>query len=199
MVLPNELSPPLLLESPMKRVLLSVCLSLVATAALMPSLGYSAVGAERDNVFFQNVEGNWTGPGEIVAGKYKGTKFVCNFTGAAKSGKAGMSLDGDCRVGLFTQKMNASFEHNGRDYKGKFMDGAAGKGLDIISGNVDGNKVILAVNRAQLDGVMQARIPNEDTMNVTVSVKVDKKLVPVIGVNLKRVDATAVGSIEPSR
>lgn len=198
MVLPSSLSP-LLLESPMKRVLLSVCLSLAATAALMPSLGHSAVGAERDNAFFKNVAGAWTGPGEIVAGKYKGTKFVCNFTGAAKKGKAGMSLDGDCRVGLFTQKMSASFQHNGRDYKGKFMDGAAGKGLDIISGNVvDGNKVILAVNRAQLDGVMQARIPNDNTMNVTISVKVDKKLVPVIGVNLKRVDDTAVGSIAPN-
>ena len=108
-----------------------------------------------------------------------------------------MSLDGDCWVGVFTQKMSASFEHNGRDYKGKFMDGAAGKGLDIISGNVvNGEKVILAVNRAQLNGVMQARIPNNNTMNVTVSVRVDKKLVPVIGVNLKRVDDTKVGSID---
>ena len=180
----------------MKRVLSSVCLSFIATAAMVPSLGHSAVGAERDNVFFQNVAGSWTGPGEIVAGKYKGTKFVCTFTGSVKSKKAGMALDGDCRVGVFTQKMSASFEHNGRDYKGKFMDGAAGKGLDIISGNVvDNRKVILAVNRAQLDGVMQARIPDDNTMNVTVSVKVDKKLVPVIGVNLKRVDNTAVGAI----
>jgi hypothetical protein len=77
------------------------------------------------------------------------------------------------------------------------MDGAAGKGLDIVSGNVvDEKKVILAVNRAQLDGVMQARIPDDNTMNVTVSVKVDKKLVPVIGVNLRRVDGATVGSID---
>lgn len=180
----------------MKRVLSSVCLSFIAAAALTPWSGHAAFGAERDNAFFQNVAGSWTGPGEIVAGKYKGTKFVCTFTGSAKRSKAGMSLDGDCRVGVFTQKMSASFEHNGRDYKGKFMDGAAGKGLDIISGNVvDGKKVILAVNRAQLDGVMQARIPDENTMNVTISVKVEKKLVPVIGVNLKRVDAAAVGAI----
>jgi hypothetical protein len=33
-------------------------------------------------------------------------------------------------------------------------------------------------------------------MNVTVSVKVDKKLVPVIGVNLRRVDGATVGSID---
>lgn len=177
----------------MKRVLSSACLALVAAAALSSPV----VAGDLDGAFFRNVSGAWTGPGEIVAGKYKGTKFVCNFTGAAtKSGKAGMSLDGDCRVGVFTQKLSASFQHNGRDYKGKFMDGAAGKGLDIISGNVvDDRKVILAVNRAQLDGVMQARIPDDNTMNVTVSVKVDKKLVPVIGVNLKRIDGTKVGSI----
>jgi hypothetical protein len=32
-------------------------------------------------------------------------------------------------------------------------------------------------------------------MNVTVSVRVDKELVPVIGMNLKRIDNIAVGSI----
>lgn len=172
----------------MKRVLKSALLSLAITAAVTPTTGYSAVGADRDAVFFNTVAGNWSGPGEIIAGKYKGTKFVCTFTGESKSGTTGMSLDGNCRVGVFTQRMSASFQHNGRDYRGKFMDGAAGKGLDIISGNVvDGEKVILAVNRAQLDGVMQARLPDENSMKVTVSVKVENKLVPVIGVNLKRV------------
>jgi hypothetical protein len=76
------------------------------------------------------------------------------------------------------------------------MDGAAGKGLDIVSGNVvDGGKVVLAINRNQLKGVMQARVSHDNTMNVTVSVRVEKELVPVIGMSLKRVDATAVGSI----
>jgi hypothetical protein len=42
---------------------------------------------------------------------------------------------------------------------------------------------------------MQARVADKNTMNVTVSVRVEKELVPVIGMSLKRVDATAVGSI----
>jgi hypothetical protein len=181
----------------MKRVQSPVLLSLALAGFLAPTLGSSAVGAERDAAFFQNVSGTWAGPGEIVAGKYKGTKFVCNLTGSTNARASGMSLDGDCRVGVFTQKMSASFEHDGRDYKGKFMDGAAGKGLDIVSGNVvDSQKVILSLNRAQLDGVMQARIPNDNQMNVTILVKVEKRLVPVIGVNLKRIDGAAVGSIE---
>ena len=42
---------------------------------------------------------------------------------------------------------------------------------------------------------MQARLPDDNTMNVTVSVRVDKEMVPVIGMNLKRVDGAAVGAI----
>ena len=44
-----------------------------------------------------------------------------------------MSLDGGCRVGLFTQNMSASVEKVKGRYKGLFMDGAAGNGLDITS------------------------------------------------------------------
>ncbi len=182
----------------MKRLFLSACMSLATAVALVPSLGHSAVGAERDGAFFRSVAGSWSGPGEIVAGKYKGTRFVCTFTGEPKSGALGLSLDGDCRVGVFTQKMTASLQHDGSSYRGKFMDGAAGKGLDITAGNVVGDKVVLSVNRAQLNGVMQARVPDANTMKVTVSVRVENKLVPVIGVSLKRVDGMTVSSTDPN-
>ena len=69
------------------------------------------------------------------------------------------------------------------------------EGIDlwVVEG---GRRVIMAINRKQLNGVMQARIADANTMNVTVSVRVDKQLVPVIGMSLKRTDATAVGSID---
>ena len=60
---------------------------------------------------------------------------------------------------------------------------------------VDGRKVVFAINRKQLNGVMQARVPDGNSMIVTVSVRVDKQMVPVIGMNLKRVDASEVGAI----
>ena len=181
----------------MKRVILSAILPVLAASAVTVGLAGSAQAAERDRKFFQSVEGDWSGPGEIVAGKYKGTKFNCTFNGSTPATKLGMTLDGSCRVGVFTQKMSATIEHKGaKGYKGTFMDGATGKGLDIVSGNVvDGGKVVLAINRNQLKGVMQARVADKNTMNVTVSVRVEKELVPVIGMSLKRVDATAVGSI----
>lgn len=179
----------------MKRLFLSA----VLPAMVLSFTGMAHAGADKvgDQKFFKSVEGEWVGPGEIVAGKYKGTKFTCSFTGATPDDKVGMSLDGGCRVGMFTQKMSATIEQKGRSgYRGTFLDGSQGKGLDIISGNVvGGSKVVLALNRNQLNGVMQARVPDENTMHVTVSVRVDKQLVPVIGMKLTRVDGVAVGAI----
>ncbi|PHP66721.1 hypothetical protein CSC94_13030 [Zhengella mangrovi] len=155
-----------------------------------------AVAADRDHEFFRSLSGEWSGPGEIVAGKYKGTKFVCNFTGETPGARVGVTLDGSCRVGIFSQKMQASIEKRGRGYRGKFLDGAKGKGLDVVSGNVDGQRVVLSLVRNKLRGAMLARLASKDAMNVTVSVKVDKKMVPVIGMSLKRVDDRATGSIK---
>jgi hypothetical protein len=164
-------------------------------ACLTPALSEVAVASDGDEVFFRSVRGEWVGPGEIVAGKYKGTKFICTLTGATPDGKVGMSLDGSCRVGVFTQKMSASIERRGRNYRGTFLDGAIGQGLDIVSGNVSGSRVVMGLNRNDLNGAMLANMKGKDTMNVTVSVRVDKQLVPVIGMNLKRVDSTTVGAV----
>jgi hypothetical protein len=185
----------------MKSLILSLVLPFAIAATATTGLAGSAVGAERDRQFFEAIEGQWGGPGEIVAGKYKGTKFTCSFTGSTPDGKLGLTLDGGCRVGVFTQKMTASIEHGGgKGYKGSFMGGSAGAGLDIVSGNVvDARKVVFGINRKQLNGIMQARIPDDNSMIVTVSVRVDKQMVPVIGMSLKRMDATEVGSIAPAR
>jgi len=183
----------------MKRHIPSAVLFGLASIATAAGAAGPAESAERDRMFFQSIEGAWTGPGEIVAGKYKGTKFTCSFSGTTPSKKLGMTLDGGCRVGMFMQKMSASVEQSrSAGYQGKFMDGAAGSGLDIVSGNVvDSRKVVLGINRNQLQGVMQARLPDQNTMAVTVSVRVEGTLVPVIGMSLKRVDPTMVGAVEP--
>lgn len=171
-----------------------------AAAAL--SLGawvHSADAASRDKSFFQSVAGSWQGPGEIVAGKYKGTKFTCNLTGKALDGSnAGVKLDGTCRVGVFQQPMSAEISQSGGSYTGKFLDGAGGKGLDVTSGTVNDGTVVLGLIRQKLNGAMIARVTDNKSMNVTISVKVGEQMVPVIGVTLQRadVDQMAVGSIE---
>ena len=171
----------------------SVAAILATTALALP-----AAAGSRDKAFFQQVAGNWQGSGEIVAGKYKGTKFSCDLTGDTAVAKdAGIQLDGFCRVGVFKQPMSALITKAGATYKGKFLDGANGKGLDITSGQVAGNKVVVGINRQKLNGAMIARLESDNKMNITISVKVENKMVPVIGLSLDRsLDDIAVGSIK---
>ncbi|MDR6758359.1 hypothetical protein J2Y48_003658 [Mycoplana sp. BE70] len=171
----------------------------IAAALLAVSSAASPVqAASSDKAFFDQVTGTWQGPGEIVAGKYKGTKFTCNLSGdSATIDGTGIQLDGHCRVGVFKQPMSALITRAGGTYKGKFLDGAAGKGLDILSGNVSGDKVVVAINRQKLNGALIARLQDDNTMNITISVKVEDKMIPVIGMSLnRRVDTMAVGSIK---
>lgn len=172
-----------------------------AAAAVMVLAGAgltdTVAAASRDRRFFEQVAGVWTGPGEIVAGKYKGTKFSCNLTGLTPEGKkTGIKLDGTCRVGVFSQPMSAEISQVGNSYQGQFLDGADGKGLDIISGVVSEDKVVMGLNRAKLDGAMVARLDDDSAMNITISVKVQDRLVPVIGLRLNRqADAMPVGAV----
>lgn len=176
----------------MYRVLLAAC-------CLSSVIGWNAGAASAsDSAFFQGVAGVWQGPGEIVAGKYAGTKFNCRLTGdPVKSAEAGITMDGTCRVGVFSQKMSATIHKIDGRYEGAFLDGAKGEGLDVVSGRIDGERAIMAITRRQLDGAMVASMDGEHTMNVTISVKVGETMVPVIGMTLARdLDAMAVGSIE---
>jgi len=162
--------------------IIAVCLAAAVVSTASPSQA-----RDKDTVFFESVAGEWKGPGEIVAGKYKGTKFVCNLSGDPVQGTtAGISLDGHCRVGVFNQKMSALITRKGATYTGRFLDGSAGDGLDIVSGKVTRDRAIMGINRKTLDGAMIARLHDEKTMNVTISVKVGKDMVPVIGMTLKR-------------
>lgn len=176
----------------------SLASGLAAVAVSVAALaGSPAAAGPRDKAFFDSIAGEWKGPGEIVAGKYKGTKFNCTLKGEpAESGEAGIKLDGSCRVGVFTQPMSAFISQKGSTYTGKFLDGAAGKGLDIVSGTVADNRAVMGISRAQLNGALIARVDDPNSMNVTISVKVGEKMVPVIGMTLGRqLDTMAVGSI----
>jgi len=181
----------------MKRFLQRSGVILAAMSALPAALPAAAWSADQDAAFFDKAEGSWTGPGEIIAGKYKGTKFICTLNGSASAVTAGMTLDGNCRVGVFNQKMKATVERAGNGYRGKFLDGAAGDGMDIVSGDVVGqDKAVFGIDRKKLNGAMIARLASQDTMVVTVSVKVEDKMIPVLGMNLKRIDGVQVGSID---
>jgi hypothetical protein len=168
----------------------------LAALAITATAATPALSESRDKAFFQQVAGQWKGPGEIVAGKYKGTKFTCELSGEPTD-ETGITLDGFCRVGVFKQPMSAKISQKGNSYSGTFLDGADGKGLDVVSGNVSKDKIVIGINRKKLNGAMIARLSDPSLLNITISVKVDETMVPVIGVALTRqTDAMAVGSIQ---
>ena len=154
-------------------------------------LALGSVAHATDAKFFKSVEGKWSGPGEIVAGKYKGTKFTCVFDGANISKNTGMKIDGYCRVGAFSQPMNALIQKAGSGYNGKFLDGEVGEGMDIVGGRYTADKLVVNIKRKDLRGVLVASKANQDHMQMTISVRVDGRLVPVIGMRLDRVGSSA--------
>lgn len=172
--------------------------SLAAAAFVSAHLVSTPAYAGNDKAFFQTVAGVWKGPGEIVAGKYKGTKFNCTISGTpSTNGPAGIKLDGTCHVGVFSQPMSAMITNEGGSYKGQFLDGAAGKGLDITSGNVSSDKIVVGILRKKLNGAMIARLEDDKSLNVTISVKVEDQMIPVIGMKLNQLtDQIATGSIK---
>ena len=147
-------------------------------------LSFPLLASER--TYFKSIEGNWSGPGNIVAGKYKGTRFSCNFNGTRPKSVTGMKIVGNCRVGVFSQPMSLEISKFGRSYRGKFLDGAKGKGLDIVSGRLRGAKLVVGIKRKKLNGAMVANMRGKNQMHITISVRVAKKLVPVIGLTLSR-------------
>lgn len=167
---------------------------ILSTALAMPFGVHAATAAASDATFFKTVEGKWSGPGEIVAGKYKGTKFTCVFNGTNPDAKTGMKIDGYCRVGVFSQPMNALIEKASAGYKGRFLDGEQGEGMDIIGGRYSRNKLVVDIRRKDLRGVLVASKDNKDHMQMTISVRVDGKLVPVIGMRLDRANGTAIAN-----
>ena len=156
-------------------------------------------GSASEAAFYTNVVGKWAGGGEIVAGKFKGTKFNCLFEGSSADSGAGIAIDGSCRVGVFSQPMSASFKRSGGRYTGKFLDGEAGEGMDIVGGRYSASKLIVNIRRKDLNGVMVARHTDDDKLNISVSVRVDNRLIHVIGMMLDRrggVDNVVTSSVK---
>ncbi len=166
-----------------------------ALAALVFAAGMGTAHAS-DKQFFSDIKGNWKGPGEIVAGKYKGTKFVCTFDGLGTKSKSRMEVDGSCRVGVFSQPMSALIIKAGGEYAGRFLDGAKGNGMDVIGGRYTKGRLVADIRRKNLRGIMVANLTDPNALKVTISVKHNGKLVPVIGINLGRTaDKVVTGSV----
>jgi hypothetical protein len=162
------------------------CLSAILFIGLSAQLSQAS-----EKRFFTNVQGKWSGSGEVVAGKFKGTRFICNLEGVRPGRRTELLIDGDCRIGLFSQPMQASVARTNTGYAGQFMDGEAGEGMDVIGGRYAPSRLDIDIRRKDLNGVMTAQMSGENLLSLTISVHVGAQLIPVIGMSLRRVGAIA--------
>ena len=165
--------------------------------ATISALVTASVAQASESRFYQKIQGKWSGPGEIVAGKYKGTKFVCTFDGASPDRNIGMDIDGSCRVGVFSTPMTAEIIKKAGKYIGAFLDGEKGDGMDVTGGRYTRDRLVVNIKRNNLDSIMVAKLKNDNALNVTISVKHHDRLIPVIGMNLSRKsDSIVTGSVD---
>jgi hypothetical protein len=167
--------------------------------AVLALILFSPMADASEKAFYGDIQGKWSGSGEIVAGKYKGTRFTCAFDGLVPDAVIGISVDGKCRIGVFAQPISAYIERAISGYAGSFMDGAQGDGMDVVGGRYTPSSIAVDIRRKDLHGVLVAKRSGEDRMSVTVSVRVQERLIPVIGMSLKRsgrgVDGTVTSSV----
>ena len=159
--------------------------TILGTGLTVALLAATTVAQASERSYFRNVQGDWAGSGKIVAGKYKDTRFTCRFKGT-RPGRLGMKIAGTCRVGLFTQRLSAVITKSGSSYRGTFLDGAKGKGMDIVSGKLRGDKLVVGIRRKQLNGTMVANLKSENKLHISINVHASDRLVPVIGLTLNR-------------
>ncbi|WP_180897492.1 hypothetical protein [Martelella soudanensis] len=167
-------------------------------AALAAALPASAVAESDDDAFFRQVAGKWVGPGKIIEGKLKGTRFKCELDGLPVTGaEGGFKLDGKCRAGLFSHPITAVFIRDGDSYRGQFLDGEDGDGLAVTGGNIENGKAVIALKRQKVEGALVTSLLGEDDLNITLLIKGGTRYVPVIGLSLKREgDPFTVGAIK---
>lgn len=155
----------------------------------------AAGAASQDKQFLQSIAGQWNGSGEVVAGKYKGAKFNCAFSSISEIAGTGMTLDGNCRLGMFSQPIKARFIRNATGYHGTFNNGSRAQGLDIVSGKIKKNYMIFELNREQFNGSMQARLADSNSMNIILAIKAEEIIIPVIGLKLVRASSAPVSNL----
>ncbi|TNB46605.1 hypothetical protein FF124_16545 [Martelella lutilitoris] len=172
--------------------------SAMIAAALVAALPANAAAESADSAFFRMVAGKWSGPGKIVEGKMKGTRFRCELDGLPIEGeKDGFKLDGKCRAGLFSHPMTAVFIREADGYRGRFLDGEDGDGLEVTGGSVENGKAVIELRREDVEGALVTSLKGPEDLNITLLIKGGTRYVPVIGLSLKRqTDPLSVGSID---
>ena len=167
-------------------------------AVLLACVSGAQADDSSDRAFFGEVAGKWSGPGEIIEGKMKGTRFRCDLDGLSlPDGETGFRLEGRCRAGMLSHPVSAVFIREGGTYRGQFLDGSEGDGLDVTGGSIVDRRAVIELKRDKVTGALVANLLDAENFNITLLIKGGTRFVPVIGLSLTReTDALSVGSIQ---
>ena len=144
-----------------------------------------AESPEETKAYFKSIQGKWAGKGEVVNGKYKNTKFKCELTGKTPK-KLGMEIKGFCRIGLIYQTITATIIKNKGYYKGKFLGGAKGNGLDVVGGRLRNKRFTAALTRKKINGTIIIDATKKNKMDIILTVEFKGNLYPIVELAMQR-------------
>ena len=168
-------------------------LSLVFAAAL--SFNGPAFAGEASD-FMERFSGDWLGTGQLLVGSESGLQFSCELKGNPSRSQLSFGMSGRCWMGNLSAPVHARLRYNAdtNEFYGEFMDGADGKGLDIV-GVRAGEGFSMRLTRGMAQGRLAAEAVNPDQMTITIFYRdrVNNRELAVVAMGFTRKDASAMG------
>ncbi len=180
----------------MHRVL-AICLSIATGLAAASG---PAVAGEDAARFMEKFSGEWRGSGKLLIGPDSGMKFHCALNGDPSRTQMTFGMKGKCWVGRLSAPVFARLRYNDDNnrFYGDFMDGAEGKGVDIVAERA-GNGFSMWLSRGQLQGELVASPAGKSKMTILISLidqKRDRKI-PVVAMGFARKGSDSLPAYDP--
>jgi len=142
-------------------------MSRLPALALIAALALGGALPARADQPIARFSGEWVGTGQVLLGGQYGAMFRCKLKGSPDEAQARFDMSGRCWLGGLSAPMTAQLRYNAetREYYGEFMDGADGRGADIVGAH-SGEALSLRLMRGNMQGRLTASTVGPDQMKV---------------------------------
>ncbi len=142
-------------------------MSRIATFALSAALAAAAALPAKADELMVRFSGEWAGTGQLLFGPQYGEEFHCELKGNPSDSRLSFGMSGRCWMGFLSAPVTAQLRYNAetRQYYGEFLDGADGRGVDIVGARA-GEAISLKLMRGALQGRITAETVSADQMKV---------------------------------
>lgn len=131
----------------------------------------SATSAEENDAatFMERFSGEWRGTGKLLIGPETGLKFNCALDGNPSRTELTFDMSGKCWAGRLSAQVYAKLHYNAETnrFYGDFLDGAKGKGVDVIGERKDYGFSLL-LSRGMTQGELIAKPAGNNKMTITI-------------------------------